>query len=294
MGFIVALALPLAWFGLQLYWHGEAFVAHHFAYTFENVRDVESGRVGRVIAGLVHYPFLLGKLYWPWLPCLLGGLWLAAKQLRSNQFSEFNREALWLLVLWIAVAIAPFSLIQHKVLRYILPAFPAFALLAAFALQQWIPEQFKLRAFGAACALLLAGILLITFTASHRLRAVDMRQLAALLETETVADYPVLLFDGGQARWDYLHQFIWYSDRTCRLQTRLDIVLCHLETCPGRTALLDRNTFQQLSDTSLSVCGESVNFVCVRRVNPTKEEPINRVATLDATTVKRKTRRPIK
>ncbi len=284
IGFIVALALPLAWFGLQFYWHGEAFLAHHFAYTFENARSIEAARSWRVLTGLAHYPFLLGKLYWPWLPCLLGGLWLAAKQLRSSQFSQFNREALWLLVLWIAVTIAPFSLIQHKVLRYILPTFPAFALFAAFALQQWIPERFKLRAFGTACALLFVGILFITFTASHRLRAVDMRQLAAQVETESAADYPVLLFDGGQARWDYLHQFIWYSDRTCRLQTRLDIVLCHLETCPGRTALLDRDTFHQLSNASLSVCGESANFVCVRHASSPEEKTNNRVAARDATT----------
>ncbi len=283
IGLSVALALPLAWFGLQLYWHGEAFLAHHFAYTFENARSIEAARGWRVMTGLAHYPFLLGKLYWPWLPCLLGGLWLAAKQLRSNQFTAINREALWLLVLWIAITIAPFSLIQHKVLRYILPAFPAFALLAAFALQHWIPDRFKLRAFGTACALLLAGILFITFTASHRLRALDMRQLAAALEADKESDYPVLLFDGGQARWDYLHQFIWYSDRTCRLQTRLDIVLCHLDTCPSRTALLDRNTFQKLSGTSFSVCGESVNFVCVRRANSPEAE-LNRVAALDMTT----------
>jgi 4-amino-4-deoxy-L-arabinose transferase-like glycosyltransferase len=285
LGLMLALVLPLVWFGWQLYLHGEAFLAHHLAYTVENARSIKAARGWQWLTGLVHYPYLLGKLYWPWLPCLLGGLWLAARQWRAGRFDVLNREALWLIVLWLAVAIAPLSLIQHKVLRYLLPVFPVFALLAAFALQHWIPERHKLRVFIVACALFLTGILLVTFTASHRLRAVEMRRLAAVIETEPGEGFPVLLFDNGKASWDYLHQFIWYSDRTCRLQTRLDIVLCHLETCPSRTALLDRATVERLPDAALAVCGESANFVCVRHSGLAGTEPLNRVAALDAPTL---------
>ena len=288
VGLGIALALPLAWFALQFNWHGQAFLAHHFAYTAENARSIDLWRGWNFVTGLGSYPFLLGKLYWPWLPCLLGGLFLAVKQLRSGQFNQLNREALWLLILWVAVVVLPFSLIQHKVLRYLLPAFPAFALLGALALRHWIPERFKLRSFGVACGLMLAGILLITFTASHRLRAVEMRQLAALVETETEAEHPILLYDGGQARWDYVHQFIWYSDRSCQLQTRLDATLCHLAAYPGGAALLDRNAFRQWSLTDnpqLESCGASASFICVRRANWQSKRQITRATELNSLTV---------
>ena len=58
IGFGIALALPLAWFGVQLYWHGEAFLANHFAYTLENVRSVEPGRGWRVMTGKLRAPVL--------------------------------------------------------------------------------------------------------------------------------------------------------------------------------------------------------------------------------------------
>ena len=71
LGFVVALGLPLSWLLTQYYWYGAAFVQHHFSYTAENARSIDLQRGWSFLLGLGEYPFLLVKLYWPWLPCLL-------------------------------------------------------------------------------------------------------------------------------------------------------------------------------------------------------------------------------
>ncbi len=269
LGLLLALGLPLSWFALQWHWHGQAFVSYHFAYTAENLRALDPQRGWRLALGWAQYPFLLGKLYWPWLPCLLGGLVIAVRRLRTGangQADGLSREALWLLLLWVTVAVLPFSLIEHKVLRYILPAFPAFALLGALALRQWIPARLLGRVFSTACGLLLTAILLISSTASHRLRAEEMRELAALLESHTTSKQAILFYAGGQARWDYVHQLIWYANRQIQLQTRLDAAWCHLAVYPDGKLLIDRASFRQSSLAAaprLLVCGATKHFICV-------------------------------
>ncbi len=270
LGLLLALGLPLNWFALQWHWHGQAFVSHHFAYTAENLRALDPQRSWRQVLGWAQYPFLLGKLYWPWFPCLLGGLVIAVRRLRAvgadNPADGLPRAALGLLLWWVAVVVLPFSLIEHKVLRYILPAFPAFALLGALALRQWIPARLLGRAFSAACGLLLAAILLISGTASHRLRAAEMRELAALLKSRTTSAQAILLYANGQARWDYVHQLLWYTDHRVHLQTRLDAAWCHLAAYPGGKLLIDRASFRQSALAAaprLLVCGTTKHFICV-------------------------------
>ncbi len=271
LGMILALGLPLGWFCTQYHWYGEAFLQHHFSYTAENARSIDPQRGWRFLLGLGEYPFLLLKLYWPWLPCLVGGLVLVTRRLRNQTSDErggLSAEALWLLLLWVIVVMLPFSLIQHKVLRYILPAFPAFAILSALALRRWIPERRLAGCFAIACLCLGVAVLFVSFSASHRLRAVEMRHLATLADQATPQSQPILLYTSGPARWDYLHQIIWYTDRRGQLLPDVAQTLCRLNHPAGNTAIVDRATYEQhLLPTvnDLEVLGQAETLVCVRR-----------------------------
>ena len=270
LGMILALGLPLGWFLTQYHWYGAQFVQHHFSYTAENARSIDPQRGWRFLLGLGEYPFLLVKLYWPWLPCLLGGVVLTMRGLRktADEYLGFSKEALWLLLLWIVVVMLPFSLIQHKVLRYVLPAFPAFAILSALALRRWIPERRLAGCFAIACLCLGVAVLFVSFSASHRLRAVEMRHLAALADKATPPSHPILLYTSGPARWDYLHQIIWYTDRRGQLLPDVAQTLCRLNHPAGNTAIVDRATYEQhLLPTvnDLEVLGQAETLICVRR-----------------------------
>jgi 4-amino-4-deoxy-L-arabinose transferase-like glycosyltransferase len=269
LGLALAIGLPLAWFWTQYHWYGDAFVQHHFSYTAENARSIAPQRGWHWLRGLGEYPFLLVKLYWPWLPLLLGGIVLTLRSLRQTNTERlfgFDQEARWLLLLWIVVVVLPFSLIQHKVLRYILPAFPALAILSALAWRRWIPARRLGASFAIVCVLLSLSVLLISVSSSHRLRAAEVRPLALLADAALPPAQPILLYTDGAARWDYLHQIIWYTDRRAQMLTDVTQTLCQLQQ--PATAIVDRATYQQhlqphLND--LEVVGQTSTLVCVRR-----------------------------
>lgn len=268
LGLLLALGLPLGWFVAQYTWHGAAFVAHHFAYTAENVRSIPPQRDWHWLLGLGEYPFLLVKLVWPWWICLAGGLVLLLRRLRQgggDERSGLSNEALWLLLLWLVVVIVPFSLITHKVLRYILPAFPALAILSALALRTWIPPRHLAKSFVAACLCFGLSVLVVCLTPSHKLRAAEIRPLAHLAAAATTSSQPILLYTRGQARWDYLHQIIWYTDRRGQLVPALEQARCWLAQ-PQATAIVDRLTYEQhFSDAQFEVLGQTDTLLCLRR-----------------------------
>ncbi|MDQ3010346.1 MAG: glycosyltransferase family 39 protein, partial [Acidobacteriota bacterium] len=106
IGALLAFGLPMIWFAPQYYWHGPQFLALHFSFTRDNLASIQPAE-RHWLSGLLHYPFLLLKLYWPWWPVLCAGLVLAVR--RAWQQRE---TAAWLLLLWVFVVVAPFSLIE--------------------------------------------------------------------------------------------------------------------------------------------------------------------------------------
>lgn len=265
MGLTLALVLPGMWFVQQYHWYGAEFLARHFAYTQENLQPIVTIEQ-RWWYGVWHYPWLLLKLYWPWWPALLGGLVLAAR--RAYRTQEVAATFLLLCVLGVVL---PFSLLQHKVLRYILPAFPAFSILAAMALLQWVLPTRRLVTFKVAYALLGVAILIMTLHPGHLLRARDIVKLAPLIEAHTRPEQRTLFYMGGANRWDYVHQFIWYANRYGDL-VRDEGAICTVLNTPTETpVIMDHETFRQLFRghyADLEVLGESENLVALWRAAP--------------------------
>ncbi len=75
----------------------------------------------RRYTGLPEYGFMVAKSYWPWLPFMIAAL-VAVIRSRQRQF--------FVLVIWIAVVLVMCAAARSRVLRYMLPAYPAFAILA--------------------------------------------------------------------------------------------------------------------------------------------------------------------
>lgn len=116
-------AIPAALHGGQHY--AEAILwgqsAHRLVNAFAHQRE------------LWWYVPLLPILCFPWL--LWGSLWRAAARLRHDAVDDGTR----LCMLWLVSTFVLFSLVSGKQIHYLLPLLPAFALLAARALQA-VPE----------------------------------------------------------------------------------------------------------------------------------------------------------
>jgi 4-amino-4-deoxy-L-arabinose transferase-like glycosyltransferase len=263
-GFLLALGLPLVWFVSQYQLHGDVFLAHHFSFTFENIPETKNRGLFEFADGVFAYPLLLLKSYWPWLPLMLAGVWVQVKKM------IFERDVAGsLLIIWLFCVIAPFSLAETKALRYILPAFPAFAMLAAMTLHSLIPAHRKTFSLRAAYGVTAIVILVLAVNPKYRVRPEEMRRLAPIAEAATRPDEPILLYTNRQPEWAHLQQVIWYAERRGHLLTKLSDLTARLEQGIGAAIIADKEVFTR-SVLNLSQCfevlGETENFICFRPI----------------------------
>jgi 4-amino-4-deoxy-L-arabinose transferase-like glycosyltransferase len=263
LGCCLALGVPLLWYVAQYQLYGPEFLVRHFAFTVENARSIQPAGNASWLLGLAQYPWLLLKLYWPWWPCLLFGLAWAVKQ-------TWRKAALApsLLLLWVLCVVVPFSLIESKVLRYLLPAFPAFSILVAYTLDQWIPAARRQTALVGASALLGLLFLGTALFPGHRLRARDVKQLLPPIEAVIAPTQQVLFYAGGAPRWDYVHQLIWYSAHRFDLAAGFPELLAHLNHATLPPVIVDQATFQQFfasQQVKVELLAYSEHFLCFRR-----------------------------
>jgi hypothetical protein len=172
-----------------------------------------------------------------------------------------------LLVIWVACVLIPFSFADAKVLRYIMPIFPAFAILAAAALSRWVASGRSALYVKLAYLLTLAALLVAALFPQPRLRAEDMRSLAPVIDANSDPARRVILYTYGELHHDYMSQLIWYSNRYCVHLTELNTVTDALSSCPELIAVVDKQAFRRMSvaqGVSFMALGESENFVCVK------------------------------
>lgn len=295
----LSIALPAVWYVSQYRLYGRRFLNGHFSFvaskiagreavvsddlgqqevvlcrtidgqdfavripTDESSRSSAGGGFGQVVLGFVEYPKLLLRHYWPWLPLALIGLVGQVKALVRSRDA-----AAALLVIWVACVLIPLSFAEAKVLRYIMPIFPAFAILAAAALSRRAASGRSALYVKLAYLVALAALLVAALFPQPRPRAEDMRSLAPIIDANSNPARRVILYTYGELHHNYLSQLIWYSDRYCVHLTGLNTVRDALSSCPELIAVVDKQAFERMSGepgVSVRALGESENFVCIK------------------------------
>jgi 4-amino-4-deoxy-L-arabinose transferase-like glycosyltransferase len=268
-GALVAIGLPLVWFISQYQTHGSRFLALHFSFTFDNLPLTNGKRAGQFGAGLFQYPLLLLESYWPWLPLMVIGLWTQTKKAIVDRDSTGG-----LLALWVLGVIAPFCLAQSKWLRYILPVFPAFAILSAITLNSWIADHRRRFFLKAAYITLCLTMLGMALNPKYRIRPEEMRRLAPVAEAATGPEQRILLYTERSPRDAHLFQIIWYANRHCELLTDADEAIVKLEKNPDIAVIMDKEIFQTsigAANQSIKILGETERFVCWTKISPSND-----------------------
>ncbi|MGH9937291.1 MAG: ArnT family glycosyltransferase, partial [Blastocatellia bacterium] len=267
-GMLLAAGLPLVWFVSQYQIHGSKFLALHFSFTFDNLPLTNGKPAGQFGAGLLQYPRFLLESYWPWLPLMVVGMWTQTKKVIDARDS-----ASCFLIIWILALIASFSLAEFKWLRYILPAFPAFAILSAITLNDWIPahhRRFFLKAVHVVLCLTMVGLAL---NPKYRVRPEEMRRLAPVAEAATGPEQRILLYTERAPRDAHMFQIIWYADRYCELLSNADDAIVKLKKEPNAAVIMDKEIFRtsiipaaSAADQGIKILGETEGFVCWTKV----------------------------
>jgi 4-amino-4-deoxy-L-arabinose transferase-like glycosyltransferase len=121
------LALPVVWYVCAYALAGDAFVAKQLVQeNFQRLLDAEGGATGHVKPFYAHVPLLLGGVA-PW--SLMG---IAAAVYGSRQCFTVQSRSLLFLLVWVVAPLAILSLAGSKRAVYMLPSYPACALLVAW------------------------------------------------------------------------------------------------------------------------------------------------------------------
>jgi 4-amino-4-deoxy-L-arabinose transferase-like glycosyltransferase len=247
----LALLPLLAWYGHQWNVYGAFF--WEVQSNFLNTKI--SGDVAGVrrFTGVLEYAWMLVQSYWPWLPFLITGIWVRDKRLR-------------LLAIWCAVMCVACSIGGSRVLRYLLPAYPAFSIFVAVGLMKWVPERY-LRSGGnvlaPAAVIVGAGIALFPPVSLH---AEEIKPIATAVRGVTGETERFVFYDAGQPRFDETGQIQWYGERIMWILTDAKAFENALAEPISKVWVVDAATFDRYfaARSDAKIVARSGHLLCVK------------------------------
>lgn len=234
-GLGIALLIPALWYAWQIHSYGQFFFAVHSAWLDREAFGALSP-AWRRYTGLPEYAWMLAKSYWPWLPFMVAG---AVAVVRRRE------RRLYLLLVWIAVFAVMCAAAKSRVLRYMLPAYPAFSILAAIAIAQFVPFTYirnGLRVATPALAVLALAIAIFPPDARH---ADEIRPIAVAASRATPTGARVAFYDGGAPRFDEANQMQWYGSRNLFILASPRELTEALRRPPASVFVVDRETYRE-------------------------------------------------
>lgn len=265
----LSFAIPAIWFLQEYNLFGEVFVNRHFGNFLAHSASVSIAQPRTNLQQFLwyfEYLFLIVKLYLPWFPLMFYGLFLAVRKWRRRGGGE-TASAEILLIVWFVVVLVPFSLVDSKVLRYVLPVFPAFAVFAAYALGHLFSPKNLAKFSRIAVVLLAAAAFITTVFPNYLTRAGDMRSLAPISDAATAPDEKILLYTSGENKANFLTQLLWYGNRLCTFVKDINEVEIILSENKQTVVIMDKPSFADFAGQhkfQIEILGESENFVCFR------------------------------
>jgi hypothetical protein len=101
---------------------------------------------------------------------------------------------------------------RSRVLRYVLPAYPAFAILAAIGLLRWIPRRLVSRAMDWLPPLAVAAATAIVLLFPPAFHATEIRAIAEAQSRVLPPGTLVGFYDKGDPRNDETNELEWYGN----------------------------------------------------------------------------------
>jgi 4-amino-4-deoxy-L-arabinose transferase-like glycosyltransferase len=236
----LALACSLSFLPL-IAWYGYIIHANHWSFLKDHATWLNTEAFGalsppwRRYTGVFEYAWMLLKSYWPWLPFTVFGLIAAIR-------SEDRR--LRFLAIWVAVVFLLCAAAKSRVLRYLLPAYPAFSIFAAMSLAQLAPAAYFWRGLRIATAAGAAVVAMIAIFPRNPAQAAEIRPIAAAETAATAPGERVAFYDRGDPRFDETNQLQWYGDRYLDILTTPQQLADKLSRLTPQVFVVDRETYE--------------------------------------------------
>jgi len=255
-GLAIAFLPPLAWYAQWIYRYRGTFFSIHSLF----LRDEVYGPLSpawRRYTGAFEYLWMISKSYWPWLPAMIAGLVVIVRA---------KDRRLRLLIFWIAVVFGLCAITRSRVLRYMLPAYPAFAILSAIGMLAFVPIRFIRTGLRVLTPLLAVLVLWIAIRPPATWHAAETRPMALAATAATKPGELITFYDSGVARYDETNQLLWYGDRFIVAVWDSSKLADALERPRSRIFVVDADTFRTRIESQIpnEVLARSGHLVCVR------------------------------
>jgi 4-amino-4-deoxy-L-arabinose transferase-like glycosyltransferase len=257
-GLALAFVPPVAWYAQWIYRYGEEFFVRHSMYMNQEVTG-ELSPAWRRYTGAPEYIWMVAKSYWPWLPAMVAGLVVVIRK---------RDPKLRLLIAWVAVIYVLCAITKSRVLRYMLPAYPAFAILAAIGMLWLIPERYLRNGLRVLTPLLAVVVLVVAIRPPVIWHATETRPIALESTRATAPNELITFYDDGAPRFDEMNQLLWYGDRyfVAVLEPgKLPDAVAHPQT---RVFIVDANAYRADVDGHVAneIIAQAGHLVCFRLI----------------------------
>jgi 4-amino-4-deoxy-L-arabinose transferase-like glycosyltransferase len=170
-GCVIILTVGFSWYIHQYLTFGQQFLDTHFGTLI-----VQRGLLSEPEPWHRHLSYLrvIGIHYWPWLPFLLAGC------VKFFRMARRKDDQAILILLWLVVILATMSMMRARIRWYILPIFPAAAMLSGHTLHGLLSERGKVNLTRAALGIAVAAAIVINATPLRisKVRKLDVRTIA--------------------------------------------------------------------------------------------------------------------
>jgi 4-amino-4-deoxy-L-arabinose transferase-like glycosyltransferase len=259
-GLLVAFVPPIAWYAQWIYTYGGDFFVRSSIYMNQEVYGALTP-AWRRYTGAFEYLWMVTKSYWPWMPAMIAGGVLVIRR---------RDRKLRLLVLWIAVVYFLCAITKSRVLRYMLPAYPAFSILAAIGLLWMLPERHVRNGLRVLTPVLAVLVAVIAIRPPVNWHAAETRPIALASTQATAPNELITFYDDGAPRYDELNQLLWYGDRYFVPVLEPGKLPAALQRPRTRVFIVDANAFRADVDARIpnQIIARAGHLICFRLVRP--------------------------
>jgi 4-amino-4-deoxy-L-arabinose transferase-like glycosyltransferase len=255
---LIAFVPPVAWYAQWIYRYGEEFFIRHSMYMNQEVTG-ELSPPWRRYTGALEYIWMISKSYWPWLPAMIAGMVLVIRK---------KERKLRLLILWVAVVYVLCAITKSRVLRYMLPAYPAFAILSAIGLLWLARERCVRNCLRVLTPLLALVVIFVAIRPPVNLHAIDTRPIARASTAATVPGELITFYDDGAPRFDEMNELLWYGDRYFVPVLDADKLPGALQKPQTKVFIMDVRSFQAQVESRVpnQVIAQAGHLICFRLI----------------------------
>jgi len=210
LSILISLFMALPWYLLEYIKYGDKFLSEHFGWLFLERGFGKSLPKQNLFSYFYYLKFLL-IFYLPWIPFAIASIFVELKKKKREKEEMF----LLLPIIWILTVLILMSIPGTRKSWYIMPVFPALALITGDYFNRYVLRNEKVRILSARIIILVFSIIMIIVVATpislKSRKSMGIKKMATVIKNAIPEKKRVNCFN--MEFWSTNNSFLFYTDR---------------------------------------------------------------------------------